>query len=174
MSKNQKFCKPINDGKAVEFAPYFLLPDISAPSEERYNAAGWFRNNIQPPQIPEGKVLGDTTFVYDEASNSVVAQYTFVDPPPPGLEEFDAAMEAFLQAEREDRGYTTREPDTYLASQVPRWAQDAKDWVAHRDAVMLYALNLINEVKAGHRPPPTMQEFMDGMPKITWTYQDEE
>lgn len=67
----------------------------------------------------------------------------------PALADFDNAMESFLRQEREERGYTTREPDCYLTSQVARWAQDARDWVAHRDAVMEYALELINAVSAG-------------------------
>ena len=92
------------------------------------------------------------------------------DAPPPTLADFDAAMEDHLRAEREARGYTTREPDAYLNSSVPRWAQDARDWVAHRDAVMAYALALINAVDDGERDAPTMAEFCAGLPAIQWTY----
>ena len=102
--------------------------------------------------------------------NAVVAVYPYEDAPPPTLDDFDMAMEQYLREEREARGYTTREPDSYLTSQVPRWAQDAKDWVAHRDDVMEYALELINEVGSGQREPPTMEEFLANMPKIQWTY----
>lgn len=86
------------------------------------------------------------------------------------MADYDAAMEDHLRGEREGRGYTTREPDAYLTSQVPRWASDARDWVAHRDAVMGYALGLINAVRAGQREPPTVDEFVAGLPRITWTY----
>lgn len=90
--------------------------------------------------------------------------------PPPTIAGFDDAMEAHLYDERAARGYTTREPDAYLNSSVPRWAQDARDWVAHRDAVMAYALTLMNQVEDGERDAPTMAEFRAGLPAIQWTY----
>lgn len=92
--------------------------------------------------------------------------------PPPAIEDFDKAMEDHLVRERSERGYTTREPDSYLTSSVPRWKQDAEDWVAHRDAVMEYALELINAVQSGEREPPTMAEFIAGLPAIEWSYTD--
>ena len=88
----------------------------------------------------------------------------------PTLADFDAAMEQHLYEERAARGYTTREPDAYINSSVPRWAQDARDWVAHRDAVMAYALTLMNQVEDGERDAPTMAEFRAGLPTIEWTY----
>ena len=173
MVRNKNYCRPIDDGKAIEMAPIILPPNTNAPTEEEYNAAGWYWNGVEPPEIPEGKVVASTRYRYDAGENAVVADYEFEDAPPPSLEEYDAAMEDFLRQEREERGYTTREPDSYLTSNVPRWAQDAKDWVEHRDAVMEYALALINAVKRGERLPPTMEEFLGNMPKIHWTYEVE-
>ena len=97
--------------------------------------------------------------------------YEIVANPPPTLADFDAAMEQHLYDERAARGYTTREPDAYINSSVPRWAQDARDWVAHRDAVMGYALALINAVDDGERDAPTMAEFCAGLPVIQWSDQ---
>lgn len=170
MTQNRNYCRPTADGKSLEYAPVILYPKPSAPTEIEYNAAGWFRNEVEAPTPPEGKIVGSTLFVYDADRNAIVAEYEYVDPPLPTLEEYDAAMEEHLRQERDARGYTTREPDSYLTSSVPRWSQDAKDWVAHRDEVMEYALELINEVQAGLREPPTMEEFLDNMPKIVWTY----
>ena len=107
---------------------------------------------------------------YEFAEGAFRRTYALVADPPPTIEDFDAAMEAHLRTEREARGYTTREPDCYLTSQVPRWAQDARDWVAHRDAVMGYALALINAVERGECTPPTMAEFTAGLPRIEWTF----
>jgi hypothetical protein len=71
---------------------------------------------------------------------------------------------------RSERGYTTREPDDYFGSSVPRWAQDAADWVKFRDEVMKYALHIINEyTDTGNAP--TLAEFKAGFPKIEWTYE---
>ena len=78
-------------------------------------------------------------------------------------------MEAHLREERDARGYTTREPDSYWNSRVARWRMDAKDWSRHKDDVMMYALTVMNEVKAGTRPPPTVEEFKSGLPKVKWT-----
>ena len=170
---NTKFCRVTDGGARIEYAPVIIPPNSGAPTEQDYNEAGWYRNNIQPPEIPDGKVLATTTYVHSEEKNAIVAEYTYEDSPPPSLEEFDMAMEQFMKEERYARGYTTREPDSYLTSEVPRWAQDAKDWVSHRDAVMEYALALINAVKAGEREPPTMEEFMTEMPKIQWTFPED-
>lgn len=86
--------------------------------------------------------------------------------------DYDNAMEDYLRSVRSDRGYTTREPDDYFGSSNPRWSQDAKDWVAFRDAVMTYALDVINTyTKTGNAP--TLAEFKAGFPKMVWTYQEE-
>lgn len=121
-----------------------------------------------PPSAPDGKIAVPDGYTLD--GGEWVRQWRFDDAPAPTVADFDAAMEERLRTEREDRGYTTREPDAYLASSNPRWKQDAEDWVAHRDAVMTYALEIMNAVKAGTREPPTMAEFTAGLPTIHWSY----
>lgn len=133
-----------------------------------------------PPEVPEGYTLKTIyEYVYDTVKRirtSIKTVYDVVQPPEPepeptpSIKDYDEAMERHLKSERDERGYTTREPDSYLTSSNARWAQDAKDWVAHRDAVMEYALDLINAVKDGTREPPTLDEFIAGLPKITWTF----
>ena len=101
------------------------------------------------PEPQEGKVVEYAGYELGETDHLWHKQWTLVDVPQPSLADFDAAMEERLRTEREARGYTTREPDAYINSSVARWAQDARDWVAHRDAVMAYALTLINAVDSG-------------------------
>lgn len=92
-----------------------------------------------------------------------------VEPITYSVEDYDAAMEDYLREVRYERGYTTREPDDYFGSSNPRWAQDAKDWVAFRDAVMTYALDIINTyTKTGNAP--TLAAFKAGFPKMVWSY----
>lgn len=91
---------------------------------------------------------------------------------PVTFDDYDRAMEAHLDAEKAERGYTKREPSDYAGSSNPRWAQDAQDWIAHRDAVMEYGLEVENKAKRGE-PVPTLDEFKAGLPKIVWTYPDE-
>lgn len=128
------------------------------------------------PTPPEGKLaVPDDYEAIDTAEGKAWARkYRFDDLPAPTIADFDAAMEDHLREEREARGYTTREPDAYLESSNPRWAADARDWVAHRDAVMTYALKLMNAVERGEREPPTMAEFKAGLSRIEWTYGTEE
>ena len=92
-------------------------------------------------------------------------------PRPVTFEDYDRAMEAHLDKEKADRGYTKREPSDYRGSSNPRWAQDAEDWIAHRDAVMEYGLEVENKAKRGE-PVPTLDEFKTNLPKIVWTYPD--
>ena len=92
-----------------------------------------------------------------------------IEPITYSVEDYDAAMEDYIREVRIARGYTTREPDDYFGSSNPRWAQDAKDWVAFRDAVMTYALDIINTyTKTGNAP--TLAAFKAGFPKMVWSY----
>ena len=81
---------------------------------------------------------------------------------------YDSAMEEHLDAEKAERGYTKREPSDYANSTVPRYKQDADDWTKHRDAVMLYGLDVLNKAARGE-PVPTLAVFKAGLPVITWT-----
>lgn len=139
------------------------------PSAAMYaTISAYLERPTTPPTPPEGKIAVPDGYSLDDGA--WVRQWRFDDAPAPTVADFDFAMEEHLTAERMERGYTTREPDVYLNSQVPRWASDARDWVAHRDAVMLYALEIMNAVESGTREPPTLAEFKAGLPKIVWSY----
>lgn len=140
---------------------------VCNPSPAQYEAAGYKRVIDSPPTTDAAHYAVPTGWA--EQGGEIVRQYEVRAYPPPTLPDFDAAMEEHLYEERAARGYTTREPDAYLNSSVPRWAQDARDWVAHRDAVMGYALTLMNQVEDGERDAPTMAEFKAGLPKVHWT-----
>lgn len=162
------------DPETGETVPYEWIEKkiVVHPTAEDFNAAGYLPYEDNPPSDPPVGYHFEP-LRYDELHGKVVRIYAAVEDPLPTLAEYDAAMEARLLAERSARGYTTREPDAYLTSAVPRWSQDAKDWVEHRDAVMGYALELINAVQAGEREPPTMAEFKAGLPRIEWQYKEE-
>ena len=82
--------------------------------------------------------------------------------------EYDLAMENYMKEVREKRGYTTREPSDYVNSTVERWRQDAVDWIAFRDAVLVYAMEIENKaLETGEIP--SIDEFVANMPTITWT-----
>lgn len=144
------------------------------PSPAQAAALGAYpRNDAYYPtdDPPEGKMWRRSTG-WTVRDGKWCANFEAVDIPSPALDEYDAAMEDHLAQERSARGYTTREPTAYLASSNARWASDARDWVAHVDAVMAYALDLINAVQSGQRTPPTMAEFRAGLPQITWSFSE--
>lgn len=87
--------------------------------------------------------------------------------------DFNAALENHLRMERIKRGYDTREPSQYVNSTVERWRQDAEDWIAHVDEVMLYGLQAINAYKKSGEAPD-LGEFRKNLPKIEWTFAEEQ
>ena len=171
----------VKDGEVVlegglpKFAPRTLSTATMTyvnPSAEIYARYGYLPYDEGPFGSPDPGFHWEPEGGYGVSDGRAYRKWKQVANPPPALEDFDQAMEDHLVSERSERGYTTREPDSYLTSSDPRWKQDAEDWVAHRDAVMGYALELINAVKSGQREPPTMEEFVAGLPQITWTYEE--
>lgn len=167
--------------KSLTPAPKYATIDGAAvinPTREqcaRMTPPAYPLGTSTPPEPPEGKIAVPDGYEPFPSPDGIEWQqaWRYEDAPAPTLADFDAAMEEHLRNEREARGYTTREPDAYANSSVPRWKQDADDWVAHRDAVMTYALTLMNEVEAGRLPAPTMDEFKAGLPRIEWTYAED-
>ena len=145
---------------AVQKNARFLTVEEAASIEayERKNNAPEEREGYRAKsdgyELKDGKWT--TKWVYEQLS---VEELTTL---------YDDAMEAHLDAEKAERGYTKREPSDYANSTVPRYKQDAVDWTAHRDAVMLYGLDVLNKAARGE-PVPTLAEFKAGLPVITWT-----
>jgi uncharacterized protein YgbK (DUF1537 family) len=77
--KNKDFGHPVNNGASYEDAPVILPPSPHAPSDAEYNAAGWYRKDIQPPAPPEGKRVASV--LYAVSNNKLVAEYTYEDAP---------------------------------------------------------------------------------------------
>lgn len=123
--------------------------------------------------IPEGKsALPVSESVWNAAQGKMMKVENgkfIVSDPPPTMADYDKAVEDHLLAERTERGYTSREPSDYAGSSVSRWAQDAADWIAHRDAVMLYALEVMNRY-AETGEAPSLPDFRSSLPVITWTF----
>lgn len=95
---NFSYAKPIDDGAKIEYAPASLWPNPGTPTEAEYNAAGWYRIAIQPPNPPEGKIVTAIKFIVD--NNLLVADYTYGDEPP-RVRVFATAdlIEALMQRE---------------------------------------------------------------------------
>lgn len=142
---------------------------ITNPTAEQCASVGAFPRNKESFAPPPT----------DEEHRAVHAGYELVDgkwvrkwriePIIHTVADYDQAMEDYIRAVRVERGYTTREPSDYINSSEPRWRQDAADYIAFRDAVMVYALAIINEYSATGNAP-SLEEFKAGFPKIEWTY----
>ena len=144
---------------------------VTNPTAEDYAAIGAYprtEESFAPPKCDDGyHAVSDG---YDLTDGKWVRKWR-VEPVAYTPADYDQAMEDYLREVRIDRGYTTREPGDYYGSSNPRWAQDAKDWIAFRDAVMTYALDVINAYTATGNAP-TLAEFKAVFPKMEWTYQD--
>lgn len=90
------------------------------------------------------------------------------------IDDYNMALEARLLEVRSDRGYTDRDPSEYYNSTVPRWAQDARDWVAFRDRVMLYGLQVLNEYRRTGTAPMSYDEFAAALAGMDcqWTFDE--
>lgn len=88
------------------------------------------------------------------------------------VDDYNRVLEDYLLGKRSERGYTDREPSDYYNSSVARWAQDARDWIAFRDQVMTYGLQIINDFYSGGQVP-RIDEFKAELEKIecNWTYE---
>ena len=145
---------------AVQKNAQFLTAEEAASIEayERRNNAPeereGYRANSNGYELKDGKWT--TKWVYEPLT---VEELTAI---------YDSAMEEHLDAEKAERGYTKREPSDYANSTVPRYKQDADDWTKHRDAVMLYGLDILNKASRGE-PVPTLAEFKAALPVIHWT-----
>ncbi len=159
------------EAERLAYAPTWVMADaglIVNPTDEQYLAAGWLRNAVQPPEPPAGQMVAATR--YEARGDGVVAVYDY-EPIKPTVDDYNRAVEDLLMAERMERGYDTREPSLYINSSVHRWSQDAVDWVRHVDAVMTFALGVLNGWEKTHEVM-SLDEFRAAIPRIEWTEKD--
>ena len=57
---------------------------------------------------------------------------------------------------------------TYADSTNTQWKAEADAFIAWRDALFAYVINLQTQVLSNAIPIPTMDEFVAGLPVITW------
>ena len=89
------------------------------------------------------------------------------------VDDYNRVLEDYLLGKRSERGYTDRDPSEYYNSGVARWAQDARDWIAFRDRVMVYGLEVLNEYMDTGVAPLTIEEFSARLAEIEvkWTHE---
>lgn len=165
-ARNRNFGKLVNG--SVQYAPKNLLIKgeiYGEPSGVLYIAEGWKR--IVDNRLPPSDGYNIVTDGWDEQATELIRIYRY-EPIHHTEADFNAALEQHLRNERTARGYDEREPSDYKDSGIQRWRQDALDWIAYRDAVMMYGLAILNEWKATG-VEPSYDEFVANLPRITWT-----
>ncbi len=89
--------------------------------------------------------------------------------PKPTLADYEAAIQGIIDntaRERQFRDGVTLA--SYIGSTMPRWAAEAKAFIAWRDNVWFYAYGELAKVQAGHRQQPTVEQFLAEIAPIAW------
>lgn len=89
-------------------------------------------------------------------------------PPPLTQDDYVAAIEAHVDATAKARAYGGAVLlASYVSSTIPQWQAEAVAFVAWRDAVWVSAYATLAAVQGG-ATPPTIEQFIAGLPPITW------
>ena len=94
-----------------------------------------------------------------------------VDPPQPTvtITDYENAIQNLVDSTAREKQF--RDGVTlasYIGSTKPKWAAEAQAFVAWRDNVWFYAYGELDKVQAGHRPQPTVEQFLDEIARIAW------
>lgn len=85
------------------------------------------------------------------------------------IESYVYAIKALLDRVAAERDYDSAVSiATYVASGVPKFRGEALAFVAWRDAVFVHAYELLANVQAAKIAPPALDEFIAGLPAISW------
>ena len=60
---------------------------------------------------------------------------------------------------------------TYVAGKNVKWKDEAQTFIDWRDDVLAYAYAQYDLIQSGSVPIPTIEEFIESLPKITWPTQ---
>lgn len=90
-------------------------------------------------------------------------------PPPPGVQAYQLAIDAHVQATARGRGYNDAAScASYVSSSNPQWAAEAQAFVGWRDAVYVAAFTALGAVQAGEMAPPSVEDFIASLPEMVW------
>lgn len=157
-----------NWGRLNDDGELVLMPVIFAdgvPGDDEKRARGYKPVDWSMPRPGPGMYI--LSMRWEQDSDHIYRVPVLVERQPT-VDDYNRAVEMHLASERIDRGYDTREPSLYVNSSVPRWRQDAVDWIEHVDKVMLYALDVMNHWKETGEVVP-LDEFKECLPRISWS-----
>lgn len=138
---------------------YGPLPDDQTPSEA---LPGWyvsaaFRAPAAPPDAWADLVI--------EPPEGMAVHRR---PAPPTLADYQAAIEAHVEATARERGYSSAVScASYVGSTVPAWAAEAAAFVVWRDQIWLEVFQALAAVQQG-AAPPTIAGLIARFPAMEW------
>lgn len=116
---------------------------------------------------PNGHTLGD--FGGDIGDFWDGTQYVKPLPPLPKETDYSNAIQLHIDATAQVRQYADGiSLASYDSSTNATWAAEAQTFVAWRDQVWAYAFLELEKVKNGQRPQPSIEEFLQELPVISW------
>lgn len=83
--------------------------------------------------------------------------------------QVEAAIRELVEAKPLERGYDNLITLTsYTTSSNAQWKSEADAFIAWRDSVFAYAYQTLADVQAELIPLPSLEDFMAGVPTLTW------
>ncbi|PYE89567.1 hypothetical protein [Phyllobacterium leguminum] len=102
-----------------------------------------------------------------EASGNLIEPYSM--PVATIISAYRTAVQSLIDARAAERQYDSGATlASYVSSTVPEWQDEARAFVAWRDAVWAYALTELDKVQAGERQQPTVEAFLAELPAFEW------
>lgn len=87
----------------------------------------------------------------------------------PTIGEYTAAVQMHLDTKARERNYDgILSACTYATSSIPKFAAEGQACATWRDAVWASCYQIMAEVEAGQRQPPTIPELLDTLPTLIW------
>ncbi len=88
---------------------------------------------------------------------------------PPSEDDYANAIDEYLDQIARARDYRdAARLAGYAASTIPQYAADAMAFIAWRDAVWIYAYQMLGEVKSMQIVQPTIEAFIMSLPQPPW------
>lgn len=134
------------------------------------------------------RVLVDSNYVIKEiiGKNSILENLTLIDAPDnaqigdilnvstieadDNQAQYIAAIESLLKSTARSKGYDNEFTIIgYKDSANVTWATEAANFISWRDQVWTHALDIFAQVQNNQIPPPTIEEFVAGLPLILWS-----
>lgn len=124
---------------------------------------------VEPPPIPEGKRLfwRDGAWVLED----ILSEAEAPEPTPPTHEEIQKtltdAVQAHMDTKVKERGYDNIHTARLYALGT-EFREEGIACVVWCDVVWRTCNNILNEVTAGQREIPTVQELIAELPELVW------